>query len=478
MTKILEILTPKLTGRAHIYRQVLATFASSLLSLAGGITFGFTAVLLPQLKTDTNFPYDEVYDSWIASISPLAMMMGSLFSGWMSDGVGRRMGQLILIVPFTLGWFIMGVANNNAVMLIGRFITGMCTGAVRANSMVYIGELSDPKHRAVALFWPSAAIHIGVLISHLIGKYTYWKTSCLLFTVPNILCFLILLFLKESPLWLLSKGKIDEGIQSFKEFRGEGESSEKELTSAIEKNKEKAEETTTFRDILDIVFSKPFAKSIATIVLLFIAVQWCGINTISFYAETIFEKTFGGDIDAFMLTIVTDSIRIIAAISICMFARMIPRKITFVVCSITTTVVLVGLILCLYLNPSGLVWVSVTCMVIYIGMASALTSISWSFVAEIFPAKVRGLGSGMSSAISFVLLFISVKVTPEIMYKFGEQVMYASFASVTLFSSIFLSFILPETNGRSLQDIEDSLYKKKPAENKDINLATLENAAK
>ena len=316
-----------------------------------------------------------ILSSVSASISPLAMMLGSLFSGSMSDGIGRRMGQLVLIVPFTLGWVVMGIANNNAVMLIGRFITGVCTGSVRANSMVYIGELTDPKYRAVALFWPSAAIHIGVIMSHLIGKYCHWKATCYIFTIPNIISFVILLFMKESPLWLLSKGKIDEGIESFREFRGSGDDAEKELTSVLQKTKEKSEEDTAFKDILNTIFSKPFMTSMATICLLFISVQCCGVNTISFYAQVIFEKTFSGSIDAFMLMLVTDSIRIAAAIFVCLFAKFLPRKITFVSCSMITTLVLVGLIIYLYFNPVGLVWIAVTCLVIYIAAAIILTSI-------------------------------------------------------------------------------------------------------
>ncbi|KAJ8705277.1 hypothetical protein PYW07_011104 [Mythimna separata] len=474
MTNAFQVAAHKIAGSIHVYRQILATFAASLLSLAGGLTFGFTTVLLPQLQNDSNFPYDKDLDSWIASISPLAMMMGSLLSGPMSDGIGRRLGQFVLIVPFTFGWIIMGQANTNAIMLLGRFVTGICTGAVRANSMVYIGELTDPKYRPVALFCPSAAIHIGVIISHLVGKYCHWKTACYIFTVPNVLAFSILLCLKESPLWLLSKGKIDQGIESYKSFRGNGD--EKELTAVLEKTRERAEENTTFKDILNIIFSKPFMKSLATVLLLFIAVQWCGINTLSFYAEAIFEKTFSGDIDAFTLVLITDSIRIAASVFVCIFAKVLPRKITFVVCCMATTLVLIGLVIYLYLNPVGLVWVAVTCLIIYIAMASALTCISWSFVAEIFPSKVRGFGSGLSSSMSFILLFISVKVTPEVMHRYGEQVMYAAFAVVTLITGICLSFILPETNGRTLQDIEDSMYKKKGDEKKDIGMATLPNS--
>lgn len=367
----------------------------------------------------------------------------------------------------------MGVAHNNTVMLIGRFITGLCTGAVRPNTMVYIGELTDPRYRAIALFCPSMMIHVGSLMSHTVGKYVNWKISCFIFALPNIICLLLLMFLKESPLWLLSKGKIDEGIESFRLFRGNGDSSEKELATVLEKTREKAGHKSSFKDILNIIFSKPFMKSIGTIFLLFVAVQWCGINTLSFYAQEIFEKTFSGGIDAFLLMIATDCIRVLASLIVCLLAKFIKRKITFMACCFTTTTVLIGLVIYLYLNPVGLVWLAVTCMVTYIAIASALVSLSWSFVAELFPAKVRGFGSGLSSGISFSLLFISVKVTPEIMMRYGEVVMYAGFAGVTLFSGIFLGFILPETNGKSLQDIEDSLYSKKGDKSKDVNMAPL-----
>ncbi|XP_075987105.1 facilitated trehalose transporter Tret1-like [Anticarsia gemmatalis] len=475
MTKlnVIEAVVPEqLVKSTHICRQICATIAASLLSLSGGLTFGFTAVMLPQLEADPEFPYDKKFDSWIASISPLAMIMGCLFSGSMSDGIGRKMGQIVLIFPFMIGWIIMGFSTNNVFMLIGRFITGICTGAIRPNTMVYIGELTDPKYRAIALFIPSAAIHIGAFISHVVGKYVYWRYSCFVFIIPNLITLTMLMFVKESPLWLLTKGKIDEGIISFRLFRGNGETSEKELAKVLEKCQEKTEQS-NFKDNMDIIFSKPFMKSLMTILLLFIAVQWCGINTLSFYAEEIFEKTFSGDIDSFMLMLVTDCIRVLASVVVCIFARVIPRKPTFVGCCFSTSIVLVALVVYLYLNPAGLVWLAVICMVAYIMIASALTCISWSFVAEIFPSKVRGFGSGLSSGMSFGLLFISVKVTPTIMAKYGESAMYAGFAVVTLISGVFLSFILPETSGKSLQDIEDSLYKKKGGEKSNIDIVTV-----
>ncbi|CAB3242736.1 unnamed protein product [Arctia plantaginis] len=150
---------------AHVYRQISATFASFLQSVTTGIIMGFTAVLLPQLEMDEYFTYDKNFDSWIAAISPLAMSIGGLFSGGLSDLIGRKMGQIILIIPSIIGWIIMGVSGNNLLMLIGRFVTGICAGASRSSTLVYVGEVTDPKYRPVALITYSTGIQFGTLMA-------------------------------------------------------------------------------------------------------------------------------------------------------------------------------------------------------------------------------------------------------------------------------------------------------------------------
>lgn len=354
----------------------------------------------------------------------------------------------------------MGVAHNNTIMLLGRFITGLCTGSVRPVGMVYVGEISDPKHRPITLLCPSIAVFVGVLLSHTVGHYLPWRIACFVSALPNIVCFITLMFLKESPLWLINNGKIEEGIEAFKEFRGEGETAIRELKSILE-NQEQKNTTSSFKEFTNVIFSKPFIKSILIILLLFLAVQMCGINTISFYAQDIFGSTFSGEVDAFMLMIITDVIRLITVSSICLFINKVPRRITFLVSCYGTVLVLSCLVIYLYLKPVGLLWVALSCMVVYLGIAGSMSCISWSFVAEIFPSNVRGLGSGISSFISFALLFFSVKVTPGVLYNFGDAVLYGGFAMITLISAVSLTFLLPETNGKSLQDLENSLYNKK-----------------
>lgn len=389
----------------------------------------------------------------------------------MSDAFGRKTGQMILVFPYTIGWVVMGLAKNNAVMMLGRFITGICTGAVRPLGLVYIGEVSDPKYRAITLVCPALATFVGSTLSHIVGNL-YWRWSCFLFGLPNVLCFVMLLFLKESPIWLLSKGKIDDGVYSFKFFRGPGDTAETELKLVLEKQKHN-DNKSSIKDNFSLIFSKAFFKSLLCIFLLFLAVQLCGINTIMFYSQDIFKTTFKGDVDEYMLMIVTDVLRVITTAVMCLIANHVRKKLTFLISCYATTSILIVFIVYLYLKPEGMLWIAITCLVIYIVIASALTSLSMPFVAEIFPTRVRGLGSGISSLITFALLFVSVKITPSIIENFGDIAMYASFAFVTFISAIFLTFILPNTDGRSLQDIENSLFGEDENETKQIEQTRL-----
>ncbi|XP_075991475.1 facilitated trehalose transporter Tret1-like [Anticarsia gemmatalis] len=322
---------------AHIYRQVFASVAAFMLTISMGQTLGFTAVLTPQLKNDPNFSYDMRYDSWIASTVPLAAIISCVFAGNLSDRIGRKMAQITLVLPFIIGWVITGFSTNSTQMLVGRFITGVCVGFVRPTTVVYVGELTEPQYRPIALFCLSAAAHLGILISHALEKCVHWKTACFLFSIPNIINVVILMFVKESPLWLLAKGKTEEGVESFRLFRGNSEKSEKELAKVLETSR-KEEDKFSVKDMAN---------------------TWSGGNTISFYAEDIFEKTFSG-VDSFMLIMVTDSMRIV------------------------TTVII-----------------------------------------------------------------------------YGTTALFAKFGFSALIAGVLLSILLPETNGRTLQDIEDSLYKKK-----------------
>ncbi|XP_068624773.1 facilitated trehalose transporter Tret1-like [Battus philenor] len=435
-----------------LLKQAIATSVSGFLSLCGGLAFGFSAVLLPQLKKDEDYPYDEKYVSWIAAITPLSMVLGCIFAGSIIDTLGRKPGHVILAFSFVISWVAQAFANNNPIMLVGRLLTGICSGAIRPITLVYLGEIADPKFRGLMLFTPSISLTFGVILNHALGGFVYWRTNSLICSAPSIISIILLLVLKESPLWLISKGKVEEGIKIFKWFRGESGEAEKELNSILEKRTKETSKL-LFKDYFQLEFMKPLLIS----VFLSVAMQFSGANVITFYAQDLLSEIMPNDYDPFMLMIITDCVRLIASLFIFFFGNRFPRKTSFLVCNIGTCILLFLLLLFLHFNPLGIKWVSIILLIIYILLSSGIVTFAWTFVAELYPSKLRGIGSGASSAVSYFLLFISVKITPGIMSTFGVNVLFGFFAVIVAVNSVILYYLLPETSGRSLQDIENSL---------------------
>lgn len=340
-------------------------------------------------------------------------------------------------------------------MMVGRFFTGIAYGVVKSTSVIYLGEISSPKFRGAFLMFLSISANLGVLFSHILGSFTFWRTALLICIFPNILMFPLYFYLKESPYWLISKDRTVEGIESFKWFRGTEEHAESELRDVLERQKGSGTSLTS-KELLKIVLSRSFLKPTITLLFVFIVVQLNGVNCFPYYANDLIEAMTGDKVDTFLVMVIIDVIRVGSSIVICFIGKNMRRRISFLYCAYATFLLLVALAVTRFYGkevPSK--WIPLTLLLFFTAVASVLPSVGWIFVAEIYPTNVRGLGSGLSGAISYIMLSISVKITPDLL-AYGEPVMYGGFAAVTVISTVILQFILPETHGKTLQDIEDN----------------------
>lgn len=382
------------------------------------------------------------------------MVFGCLGAGYLIDNLGRKTGHLVLAVISLISWLIIAFSTNYTYMLIGRCISGISVGSNRPVSMVYIGEITTPKYRSLTLVGTSFSLTLGVLISHIIAGYMSWRRCTYIFAAINAFCIILVLFLPESPLWLISKGKLEEGTKVYKRLRGHDTESEKELQMILMRQNEKSNHH-FYKDILSMSFTKPLS-----VVFLLAFIQLNGINVFGFYAQDIIKVTFKGNIDPFLFMLAYDSLRIGIMFLVMFFNKFIPRKIFFTVVSFCSTVSLFILVVYLLnIELIGRTWLSITIAVSYIIFAGHAITLGWSFIPELFSANLRGLGSGIGAAMLYFVLFIAVKVCPGFMAAYGAAAMYALYGTISGVSTIILCFVLPETNGRTLQDIEDS-YKK------------------
>lgn len=327
--------------------------------------------------------------------------------------------------------------------------------------MVYIAEITEPKVRMIALFMPSLVILLGVLFSHIVGYFLYWKITAIISIFPVVISLIIFPYLKESPLWLIAKERTEEGVENFRWFRGTDDEAEAELRTVLERQSEKPKIST--KEIFDAVLSRAFIKPMVILIVIVLNVQLAGSNIFSFYSLDILKKAFKGNIDPFMMVIVIDCTRTVVAIGICVFWKLIPKKIALLASNFGNSISALGLIAC-FLTNYGVIWVPVLCLVIFISFSSAVGVIGWTFVPELLPSTARGFGSGLNSAVSYLMLFIMLKTTPDLLNTYGEVAMFASYGISTLICGLILCFILPETSGKTLQSIEDSYKKKKVVE--------------
>ncbi|XP_046974135.1 facilitated trehalose transporter Tret1-like [Vanessa cardui] len=380
------------------------------------------------------------------------MIISCVCAGSFIDRFGRKFGHIILSALSIFSWLIIAFATNITLLLIGRFVSGFAVGSNRPVTLVYTGEITSPKYRSFSLLCPSLSLSMGILLSHIIGGFISWRTSSFIYVAINFLCLISLFFLKETPLWLISKGKIDKGIKSFIWFRGRGAEEEAELKLVLQRQNEKTDKY-LMKDIFSVSFIKPFC----TAILLAIVTQFNGVNSITFYAKEILGNTVNGEIDPFILMIMFDMIRLLTFILIFCCNKFIPRKILFLSVNFCCCISLFGLVAFLSLmDVSEYSWLAVTLIILYTVFGSSIVVLAWTFIPELFSNNLRGLGSGLSASISFLLLFVCVKVSPGFIATYGEIYMYACFGGITIVTTIILCFLLPETNGRTLQDIEDA----------------------
>lgn len=413
--------------------------------------------------------YSNAYFSIPAAMAALPMAPGCLISGWMMEKFGRKTSHYIICAPFLLGWILIACASNLGLMLLGRFFTGLCVGLLGPLGPVYIGETSEPKYRGFFLAAISLAIAVGILVCHIIGTFMTWQWTATISCLFPILSVILLMLIPESPTWLISKGEIEDGAKAFGWLRGHSEEANAELKGILE-NKKAAnnEPIMTWQDKIRDLKSPELIKPLFIMIWFFITCQFSGVNAIAFYSIEIVEKAVGKGINHYLAMLLIDLIRVLMSVVACIICKMYGRRPLCFISGIWTAISMFGLSMFLYLKPENMSWLPLTYLAVYIcSISVGLVPLPWIMCGEVFPTKVRGLGSGISSATTFVAFFVVVKTAPGMMTHLGEVITFLIYGTMSLVGTAVLYYILPETKGKSLQEIEERFRSGKISERKE-----------
>jgi sugar porter (SP) family MFS transporter len=393
----------------------------------------------------------------------LGAIIGAAVIGSLSDKYGRRNMVLLSAVIFALGSISSALAGNATILTISRIILGIAVGGASALVPLYLAEMAPAKYRGTLSTLNQLMITIGILSAYManlaFANYPYgWRIMLGVAAIPAALLFVGTLYLPESPRWLISKGLEDKAYEILKVVRVNALPNE--IDKEISENKEtNAKESGGFKDLMQ-KWVRP-----ALIIGIGLAVfqQLIGINTVIYYAPTIFSDIGLGENAAILSTVGIGVLNVLITILALFVMDKIDRKKMLIIGSSGMAVSLVLLCIASQFSLSnnnilGYITLAFLCVYIFF-FALTWGPILWIMIGEVFPLKVRGFGAGVSSVANWTANLAIALVFPFFFEKLGN-VLFLFFAIMAVLSIFFIKYKVFETRGKSLEEIEMTLYNK------------------
>lgn len=454
----LEIYRPT-TNPIYIYTQILAAIAVSMGSMVVGFSSAYTSPALVSMR-DTNITSFEVTEqeaSWVGGLMPLAGLAGGIAGGPFIEYLGRKNTILATAPPFIVAWLLIACANSIGMVLAGRALSGFCVGIASLSLPVYLGETVQPEVRGTLGLLPTAFGNIGILLCFVAGKYVNWSGLAFLGSVLPV-PFLILMFLiPETPRWFVSRGREERARKALQWLRGKQADVEPELKGIVKSHCD-AERHGSQNAVFDLMKRSNLKPLMISLGLMFFQ-QLSGINAVIFYTVSIF-KDAGSTIDENLCTIIVGVVNFGAVFMATILIDRLGRKILLYISAVTMIITLMTLGTFFYYKNSGndvshIGWLPLVSFVLYvIGFSSGFGPIPWLMLGEILPGKIRGSAASVATAFNWTCTFIVTKTFADIIAAIGNHGAFWFFGVVCIVGLFFTIFYVPETQGKSLEEIE------------------------
>nr|XP_003704539.1 PREDICTED: facilitated trehalose transporter Tret1-like [Megachile rotundata] len=442
--------------------QYIAMLSVILGGIAVGTTVGWTSSAGDggrKLQDVYQIEISEDQFSWISSLTTLGGGVACLPTGVLTKIIGRKMSMMLTIIPFTIAWLLIIFANSVLMFCIGRFIIGLSAGAFCVAAPMYSAEIAENQIRGALGSYVPLSFSIGILVSYILATFVNIRVmSIICATVPFI--FLgIFMFMPESPTYYLQKGDDDSARKSLIKLRGRQYNVENELQEQREALEENAKMAASFFTVLK---SKATVKACIISYGLVFFQQLCGINAISFYASGIFERT-GVDLDPNVATIIIGVIQILAGLMNTFTVDYLGRKILLIGSAIFMVVGMFALGLYFYLydhknDVSSIGWLPLLSICIFIiAFNIGFGPAPWIVLGEVFAPEVRGVAASSAVLLTWFFTFFVTKFFSNLNSAMGTGPTFWFFGAMSAIAVVFVCFVVPETKGKSLIDIQKDL---------------------
>ncbi len=438
-----------------------------IVSALGGLLFGYDWVVIGGAKIFYEqffFITDDPNMQGLAmSIALAGCLLGALTTGTLADGYGRKPLLIIAAFIFLISAYGTGAYDDFIVFLIARFIGGIAIGIASGLSPMYIAEISPAEIRGKLVSLNQLAIVVGILAAQIVNwalagdnqqwnvemgwRWMFWAEA-----FPALIFLVLAIIIPESPRWLAMNGKVEKARGIFNRIGGEAYA-EQELKSIADMPVQKEEGG------LSVLFSKPYRLVLMIGIIVAVFQQWCGTNVIFNYAQEIFQGA-GYDVDNTFINIVVTGIAnlIFTFVAIYTVDRLGRRALMLIGAGGLAAIYLM-LGACYYFQVSGIFMVALVVLAIAC-YAMSLGPVTWVLLSEIFPGKVRGIAVATSTFALWMGSFTLTYSFPFLNQGLGTYGTFWIYTAICALGFVYFYRVLPETKGKSLEELENKLVKK------------------
>ncbi|WP_255412504.1 sugar porter family MFS transporter [Dysgonomonas sp. Marseille-P4361] len=447
----------------------------TLVAALGGFLFGYDVAVVSGTisQVSEQFDLDTLASGWYVGCALLGSIIGVLFAGVMCDRLGRKPTMSFVAILFILSAIGCAVSTDFNVLVIARIIGGMGIGVVSIASPLYISEISVPQHRGKLVALYQLAVTIGILGAYLVNfkllEYSQngaaeisipllrtifyeevWRSMLGMAAVPALFFLIVISFIPESPRWLVLKGKEEKANTILERLLGGETAANTELESI---RLVAAGQKVNWR----VVFEPGIRKAVLIGAAIAILGQFMGVNAVMYYGPTIFESAGLSSGDSLFYQVIVGLVNVLTTVlAVFIIDKIGRKKLVYIGVS--------GMILCLLLItfyftqseslglPSEMLLVFFLSYVFF--CAISISAVIFVFLSEMYPTKVRGIAMSIAGFSLWTGTFLIGQLTPWMLETLKPAGTFLLFAVMCIPYILIVWKLMPETTGKSLEEIE------------------------
>ncbi|XP_011499570.1 PREDICTED: facilitated trehalose transporter Tret1-like [Ceratosolen solmsi marchali] len=430
-----------------------------------GIQIGWISPNIARLTHNNSFiTLTPTEASWLVSCATLGSLLGAIVGLIFMGLIGNRKTILLILVLISISWLCLIIAESAMWIYISRFLSGITSAMTLSCFSIFLAEVTVPKIRGTLISIASSGNPFGIIFGLITETYLPMKISSTIYLCQCLITIVLFLCLYDSPQYFIKMNKFEKASKSITFYGIDSNIEHESLESNVfMQNKDTKNIKNNFME-----FKHPVVKkTILVIIVLFALPHLCGILTIMSYMEIILNVGKFNLINSDKCVIYANIISVIVSISTFTLNDKFGRRILLIISSVGTILSLFALGIYFYLlhkefDVSYLQWLLIVSINIHlISCSIGFTKVPSIILSEIFSDKIKNVGACISTLSGCFFAFLTTKSYQPLVDTLGEEYVFWIYAGLTIIGTVWVVILLPETKGKSLQQIQNELMKRK-----------------